>query len=122
MGIARRHVALHYRNQKRQERIKDAAEQLGAASEQVARWLENRDPSPPDAFASAELATLVRAVLVELPGDYDALLTARYLEGASVEQLAGAHRCTTVAVRSKLARARRVFREAFARYCPLPRR
>jgi RNA polymerase sigma-70 factor (ECF subfamily) len=116
LGIARRHVALHYRRQVRQDRVRNAAERLGAGHEQVVRWLENRHPDPPEALASAETAVLVRAALAELAADYQTLLTARYLDGVAVEQLAEEHGCTTVAVRSKLARARRAFRAVFARF------
>ncbi len=116
MGIARRHVALHYRRQVRQDRVRSAAERLGADHEQVVRWLDHRDPAPPDALASAETAVLVRAALAELSAEHQTLLAARYLDGVAVEQLAEEHRCTATAVRSKLARARRAFRAVFARF------
>jgi len=114
LGIARRHVALHYRRQVRQDRVRSAAERLGADHEQVVRWLENRHPDPPEALVSAETVVLVRAALAELSAEHQMLLTARYLDGVAVEQLAEEHRCTSTAVRSKLARARRAFREVFA--------
>ena len=62
---------------------------------------------------SAELAAMVRAVLTELPIDYETVLTAKYLDGASVEQIAGVQQCTVTAVRSRLARAREAFRKVF---------
>jgi len=119
-GIARNHVALHYRKQQRQDRLRQAGEWLASGNQQVVRWLENREPSPGDALAAAELATVVRAILTELPLDYETLLSARYLDGSSVEQIAGAENCSATAVRSKLARARQAFREAFVKtsaYC-----
>jgi RNA polymerase sigma-70 factor (ECF subfamily) len=67
-------------------------------------------------LADAELASRVRAILAELPVDYGALLTAKYLDGATVAELAARDRSTEVAVRSKLARARAAFREAFGTY------
>jgi len=114
MGIARRHVALHYRRQVRQDRVRGAAERLGEGREQVVRWLDNRHPTPPEALASAETVVLVRAALAKLSTEYETLLTAWYLDGVAVEQLAEQHRCSSTAVRSKLARARRAFREVFA--------
>lgn len=116
MGIARRQVALHWRKRERQDRVKAAAEQLGPASDQVIRWLDDRHPSPPDALLSGELATLVRATLTELPTDYETLLTARYLDDVPVDELAGRNRLSLAALRSKLARARRAFRDAFGKY------
>lgn len=119
-GIARRHVALHYRRRQRQERWKELA---GAANGQLRNWLEGRDETPLDALLAGELADLVRATLMELPADYELLLTGKYLDGLSVEQLAQRERSTPVAVRSKLARAREAFRQAFARYAePAPDR
>ena len=112
-GIARRHVALHYRRQGRQDRLRLAAERLGADHEKVVRWLENRDPTPPDALVSTETAVLVRAALAELPAEYGTLLAARYLDDTEVKELARVHRCTSTALRSKLARARRAFRDVF---------
>ena len=57
----------------------------------------------------------MRITLTELPADYESLLTAKYLDGDSIEAIAGRERTTPGAVRSKLARARDAFRLAFAR-------
>ena len=112
-GIARRHVALYYRAQTRQDRIRQAADKLGPRAEQVVRWLENREPQPPDVLASQELQTLVRATLSLLDRDYEELLTLKYLDGVSVEQIAGSFDSSESAIRSKLARACRMFRRVF---------
>ena len=56
-----------------------------------------------------------RAALAQLPDDYHNRLTAKYCDGATVPQIAEADDSSTEAVRSKLARARRAFRQAFAR-------
>ena len=121
LGVARKHVAIHYRKQARADRIHHAAEWLAEVHPQVMRWLENREEQPPDALAAAELSTLVRAALTELPEDYAALLAAKYLDGESVDAIAATHRCSSAAIRSKLARAREAFRGAFARFYPCPR-
>jgi len=113
-GIARRHAALYFRNRQRQERVRIEANRA-AGRRHVLRWLENREPAPGAALDSAELAGLVRAALTELPVDYETLLAAKYFEGASIEQIAGAENSTATAIRSKLARARQAFREAFVR-------
>jgi RNA polymerase sigma-70 factor, ECF subfamily len=114
VGIARKQVALAYRKRHRQERIKMAVQWLATTGQVVIRWLDHRQETPHEALAAAELATLVRAALCELPGDYQQILTARYLDGTGVEELANQERSTATAVRSKLARARRAFREAFS--------
>ena len=53
--------------------------------------------------------------LSELPDHYETLLTAKYFDDASIEQIARVEEATPVAVRSKLARARRAFRDVFTR-------
>lgn len=121
LGVARKHVAIHYRKQERVDRIHQAAEGLAEVHPQVMRWLENREEQPPDALAAAELSTSVRAALTELPDDYAALLMAKYLDGESVDTIAATHRCSSTAIRSKLARAREAFRGAFARFYPCSR-
>jgi len=103
-GIARVHVALHYRKVERREQVylirarRNACESNG---------------QPGDPLEAAELALLVRATLVDLPADYEVLLSAKYFDGDSVDAIAARERSTPVAVRSKLARARQAFREAF---------
>jgi RNA polymerase sigma-70 factor (ECF subfamily) len=113
-GIARNHVALHLRKQEGRRRLVQAAAAV-ASNGELQRWLEARD-SPPAAVATAELATLVRATLAELPDDQALLLTARYLDGDSVTMIAQRERCTEVALRSRLARARQAFRAAFNQF------
>jgi RNA polymerase sigma-70 factor, ECF subfamily len=115
VGIARNQVALCYRKHQRHERIKTAMQWLTTTGQSVIRWLERRQETPHEALAAAELAILVRAALSELPADYQGLLTARYLDGAGVEEIAAKDNSTATAVRSKLARARRAFREAFSK-------
>jgi RNA polymerase sigma-70 factor (ECF subfamily) len=114
-GIARRQVALHYRKQERQDRLKHADDWLARSNGQLLHWLDGRQETPPDALESAELVTLVRAVLMELPADYETLLTAKYLHETSVEQIADREQCSAAAVKSKLARAREAFRQAFGK-------
>jgi RNA polymerase sigma-70 factor (ECF subfamily) len=114
-GIARNQAALHFRKRERRERLARANAWLAANDGQVLRWLEGKEPSPPDALAAAELGELVRVTLVELPDDYARVLTARYLEGVSVAAIAQSEKSTEVAVRSRLARARQAFRQAFGK-------
>jgi RNA polymerase sigma-70 factor (ECF subfamily) len=116
-GIARRHVALHYRKQNQQRRVVEARNRLGIqpGNGMVNEGGENRRGDAGDALETAELALLVRAALTELSDEHGAILTARYLDDCSVEQLADAERCTSTAIRSRLARARQAFRERFTR-------
>jgi RNA polymerase sigma-70 factor (ECF subfamily) len=112
-GIARRHVALHYRGRQRHERLLVEARAAAGPGRQAACRLESPGPGPGEALAQRELAGLVRAVLTDLPLDYETLLTAKYFDNLSVDELAEQGECSAVALRSKLARARRAFRKAF---------
>lgn len=116
-GIARRHVALHYRKQERHRRVQAASDRLGGAegNGDMSRWLADRQALPAEVLASAELATLVRATLTALSEDHGSILAARYLEDVPVEQIADAEHCSSTAIRSRLARARQAFREKFTR-------
>jgi len=100
-GITRVQVQLHFRKRARHERWKELP------------FATSETSGSPDALEAAELTEAVRIALNELPGDYGALLTAKYLDGESVEAIAGRERLTETAVRSKLARARDAFKRAF---------
>ncbi|MDA1014139.1 MAG: sigma-70 family RNA polymerase sigma factor [Planctomycetota bacterium] len=112
-GIARNRVALHFRESQRQQQVQDCTDRLGGRTARFVAWLDGGDVSPPDAAMSVELTEVIRATLLKLPDDYGELLTARYLDQLSVEQLAERSGTTDSAVRSRLARARRAFRQAF---------
>jgi RNA polymerase sigma-70 factor (ECF subfamily) len=114
-GIARRHVALHYRKEKRHNRLRAAGHWLTTRNGLVLRCLEGQDRAPPELLAAAELTTLVRATLTRLPDEYESVLTAKYLDGESVETIANRERSTVTAVRSRLARARQAFRQLLLR-------
>ena len=107
-GILHQHVALHYRRREQQQRLKVVAEERPPPD----------DPSAGSLLAAKELAGLVRSALSELPSEYGQLLSAKYLDGCSLEEIAGQTLCSPAAVSSKLARAREAFRRVFARLCP----
>jgi RNA polymerase sigma-70 factor (ECF subfamily) len=108
-GIAHRQVAAYWRQASRQSRLRSLVEAkalevqhlLDAAQE--VQWLEQR----------LDCADLVRAVLAELPPDYAALLAAKYLDERSLEDIALETGSSAEAIKSKLARARREFRQKY---------
>ncbi|NQT36788.1 MAG: sigma-70 family RNA polymerase sigma factor [Planctomycetes bacterium] len=114
-GIARRHVALHWRKMSRHNRHDETLPSETAGSEEITQWITGRRDRPPDTLETAELRTQVRDALGQLPADYEILLTAKYFDGTTVQQIATHQACSTEAVRSKLARARRAFRRVFAK-------
>jgi len=115
-GIAHHQVALHWRKHEQRRRLSEAVALLAANHGHLLDCLETKEQSPLDASAAGELAVLVRAVVFALPIDYAMLLTARYLDDETVALIAVRERTTETAVRSKLARARQAFREAFSKH------
>jgi len=119
-GIARRHVALHYRKEKRNDRLLEECRKQNADGRMKDKHGFHSAfcilHSALDELAAAELADLVRAALTELPAEYGTVLAARYLDGESVEHIAGQEHSTVTAVRSRLARARQAFRQILLRY------
>lgn len=110
-GIARRQAALHFRRkQTRPEAAGDDMSTLGGSKSGTSALQE-----PLELMANAETASAVRHILRGLPVDYETLLVGKYQDGLSLEELAQAEDCTVHAISSKLARARRAFREAFDR-------
>jgi RNA polymerase sigma-70 factor (ECF subfamily) len=73
----------------------------------------SRDPST--ALQQRERAAHVRRVLADMPAEYAALLVAKYVDDRPVASIVDELALGTAAVRSKLARARRLFRTAMSR-------
>ncbi|MBI5759843.1 MAG: sigma-70 family RNA polymerase sigma factor [Planctomycetales bacterium] len=109
-GIAHHQAALSWRQAGRSARLKQLAE-TGAG--ELRRWLDDSELSD-KSCEQLELADLVRGVLSELSGEYAALLTAKYLDDRSLEEMAQQFGGSVDAIKSKLARARREFRLKFA--------
>ena len=76
-------------------------------------WIDANAVPPPEVLETRELAALVRSVLGELSAEYQTLLLAKYVDDQPASKIADQMDCTPVAVRSKLARARKAFRKAF---------
>jgi RNA polymerase sigma-70 factor (ECF subfamily) len=111
--IARRQVALYYRKQKPEIVLSQAKQWWTSLDGEKFDWIDAKADMPPDILESQELAALVRCALRELPGDYQTLLLAKYVDNQPSERIAGQMDCSEVAVRSKLARARKAFRKTF---------
>jgi len=113
--IAQRQVALYYRKKKPNISLQQAQNWWSSLDGETSDWIDARADMPPDILESQELAALVRCTLRELPGDYQALLLAKYVDNQPAKRIAGQMDCSEGAVRSRLARARRAFRKAFKR-------
>lgn len=110
-GIAHHRVSRYWRQINKAARLQSLAE---AHAGELQRWLEGSDsvslPSEQN-----ELAELVRGVLAELPADYAALLSAKYLDEMSLDEMSRQWGQSVEALKSKLARARREFRKRAGR-------
>jgi RNA polymerase sigma-70 factor, ECF subfamily len=89
----------HYRD-------RDIATDVGSVATQV-------NSSPVESALRGETVDAVRQLLSQMSPDHVSLLVAKYLDGKSVDQMVNDSGGTTEAVRSKLARARRDFRERY---------
>ena len=111
--IARRQVALYYRKQKPVQLLSQAQNWWQSLDGDKLDWLDTKVDIPPDILQSQELASLVRYALSQLPPESQMLLFAKYVDDEPGKSIAGRLNCSEVAVRSKLARARKAFRKAF---------
>ena len=111
--IARRQVALRYRRQKPMISLSQAQQWWTSLDGAKFDWIDARADIPPDILQTRELAALVRCALSELPPEYQALLLAKYVDSRSTSHIAERMKCSDVAIRSKLARARKAFRKTF---------
>jgi RNA polymerase sigma-70 factor (ECF subfamily) len=111
VGIAHHRVTAHWRQAARVARFQKLVEQRADA---IRHWLDAAAPVGPS-WEQKELAELVRAALADLPADYAALLTEKYLDDRELAELSARTGSSIEAVKSKLARARREFRAKFDR-------
>ena len=119
-SIARNQVAFFFRKQHR-KRYQPITEMANSPTQQqIALWLESGEMSPLEKLAKEEFTDMVRAALTELPVEYETLLTARYLDHISIEELAVSGQCSSNAIHLKLTRARRAFRRIFSKRTESP--
>jgi RNA polymerase sigma-70 factor (ECF subfamily) len=107
-GIAHRQSALHWRRQSRSTLFAEGV----VPSDWSALW-SSEDADPCALMERRETAAAVRCVLTEMDAEAASLLTGKYLDGLSIEDLVRTYGGTTEGVRSKLARARREFKTLF---------
>jgi RNA polymerase sigma factor (sigma-70 family) len=110
-GIAHHLVTAWWRQRGRAARLHVLLESGQADLRQL---LDSAEPVD-DLLQRRELVDLVRFVLAELPPDYAVLLTAKYQDEQSLEELVSRQGGTIESVKSKLARARREFKTKFER-------
>jgi RNA polymerase sigma-70 factor, ECF subfamily len=114
-GIAHHRAAAHWRQAGRIARLRKLVESRAAEIRHLLDAAESNADSPLETWEQHELAELVRSALADLPADYAAILTAKYLDDRSLAELSTQTGSSIEAVKSKLARARREFRAKFER-------
>lgn len=108
-GIAHNRSSLSWRQGAKDIRLRELAE---SGAGELRRWLDGSGEAD-QLVERRELGDLVRFVLANLSVDYAALLSAKYLEERSLEEMAIQFGGSVEAIKSKLARARREFRRTF---------
>jgi len=116
--IARRQIALHYRKQQPCVSLDTALEWWGSLDGQAVEMV-SRMEAPLDLLESRELGVLVRHCLAQLPPEYELVLLAMYVDEMPVKEIARQLLCSTVAVRSRIARAKTAFRNEFKKVTQL---
>ena len=111
--IAKRQIALYYRKQDPKIALAQAKSWWASLDSQKADWIDVSSVPPPEVLETRELDALIRCVLSQLSAEYQTLLLAKYVDGQPVKKIANDMECSSVAVTSKLARARKAFRAAF---------
>lgn len=110
-GIAHHQLAFHFRQEQRHRRVPSRDGQIFRTGAAVLDWLTSDEPGPLESLEAVERAQLIREAFGSVSEEYALLLAARYFEGYSVQKIAEQHASTPSAIRSKLKRARHVFRQ-----------
>jgi RNA polymerase sigma-70 factor (ECF subfamily) len=116
--IARRQIALYYRKQKPTVSLDAALEWWGSLDDRKTELVSRMD-APLRMLESRELGTLVRHTLTRLEPEHEILLLATYVDEMPVKEISKQLLCSTVAVRSRIARAKAAFRREFAKLTQL---
>jgi RNA polymerase sigma-70 factor (ECF subfamily) len=104
LGIVHQQTTQYWRRRSRETR----SEERGVRTEQL-------NHNSADELQRCERAEHVRRVLAEMPAEYAWLLVQKYVDDRPIAALTGDLAAGAEAVKSKLARARRLFRTAMSR-------
>lgn len=111
--LSRNVIRDHLRNHRRADQVAERWDRIDASLAQIYDALA-RSPMPGDVMARAETRDLVNMTIAHLPETYRVALAGKYVEGKSLEVLAGELGVSVDATKSLLARARRAFKETFS--------
>jgi RNA polymerase sigma-70 factor (ECF subfamily) len=111
--LSRNVIRDHMRAHQRSEALQTTWERIDATLAQTFAAMAER-PLPGEVLERAETRDLVHMAVANLPEQYRTALTRKYVDGESLETLAGELGISIDATKSLLARARRAFRDTFA--------
>ena len=111
--LSRNVIRDHLRAHKRTDELAATWERIDATLAQTFAAMAER-PLPGEVLERAETRDLVHMAVANLPEQYRNALTRKYVDGESLETLAGELGISIDATKSLLARARRAFRDTFA--------
>lgn len=111
--LSRNVIRDHLKAHQRSDELATAWDRIDATLAQTFAAMAER-PLPGEVLERAETRDLVHMAVANLPEQYRRALTRKYVDGESLEQLAGELGISVDAVKSLLARARRAFRDTFS--------
>lgn len=110
-GIAHHQTSSYWRQINKKAKLRElAASGVG----ELQRWLDGYSDGQ-EVWERHELREFVRITLASISSDYAAILTSKYLDEHSLEEITKEWGGSVDATKSKLARARREFRTKFER-------
>ena len=111
--MSRNVIRDHLRDHRRTDQLQQTWERIDATLAQTFAAMAER-PLPGEVLERAETRDLVHMAVAHLPEQYRNALTRKYVDGETLETLAGEFGISVDATKSLLARARRAFRDTFA--------
>jgi RNA polymerase sigma-70 factor (ECF subfamily) len=111
--LSRNVIRDHLRAHRRSDELAQTWDRIDATLAQTFAAMAER-PLPGEVLELAETRDLVHMAIANLPEQYKNALTRKYVDGESLETLAGELGISVDATKSLLARARRAFRDTFA--------
>jgi RNA polymerase sigma-70 factor (ECF subfamily) len=111
--LSRNVIRDHLRAHKRTDELATTWDRIDATLAQTFAAMAER-PLPGEVLERAETRDLVHMAVANLPEQYRNALTRKYVDGESLETLAGELGISVDATKSLLARARRAFRDTFS--------
>ncbi len=111
--LSRNVIRDHLRDHKRSDELATTWDRIDATLAQTFAAMAER-PLPGEVLERAETRDLVHMAVANLPEQYRNALTRKYVDGESLETLAGELGISVPATKSLLARARRAFRDTFS--------